>query len=1091
MGLKPLAISLPGSGKWLLTMSTALCLLIPCAAQKLTLHRHGIAIMQVLAEIQRQAGYDVIYANAHLEDAPMVDVDADGADALKVLAGIFSGLALTAHLSDRTITIKREVPLHSSLYRPLRGQVQNGHGEALAGTTIRVNGIPRCTTDANGLFSIPVGALKAKLGFSFLGYSPQEAIVSNTEFKAIVLQSAVGQLDRVIVQAYGKTTQRLATASIVVVSDPPPGSTGVNIPEALEGKVPGMAIRQFNGVPGSAFGLLIRGRHSIAQGTDPLIVVDGIPLVDNDGYLRTIGEGSAQGAMGASVLNAIPPSAITSITVLKDAAATAIYGSRGANGVILLTLDTGRSRRFSWGVDVNAGADRMVKTSPLMNTAQYLGLRQEAVRNDGQKPDSGFVPEAYYWSSTQYTDFQKEVMGNTGLLRNARIDCSGGDNQTSFLLSGNYYHETAVFPGSTADDRVSVYGHLHRQSVNQHLRLDLSVLYSWENNRLPMQDYSYAMYLAPNAPAFSNAAGEPQWSSGGLSYVNIPALGYNTYHASVNNQFNHLQASWDLLPGLTLSGSLGYYGLVSDERSQLPIAGQDPASGPTGQTNYTGNTGHSELAEGLVHYSRLLGPGKLEGLLGLTWQEQRTGYMEQTASGYTSDLLLASGGGHPSITGDANSILYRYEAVFGRLNYILCDRYILTLSGRRDGSSRFGPGNQFGNFWAASAAWLFGDEPWVRKGNWLSFGKLRGSLGTTGNDQIGGNTFTQVYANTNAARNYRGQQGVLPGNIANNSLRWEVNYNAELALDLGFAQNKVLLSAAGYLDWTTNQLVNLSLPIQSGLPNVFSNVPASIVNEGLEFSLQTINWNSRDFAWTSTVNLTVPLNRLKRFPGLSASSYNQSLVVGKSLSVVKGYHFQGVSADSGLYEFRDVNHDGVTDGRDLIPGGNLDAHYFGGCDQRFRYRRLQLDLFFEFRGQSGYNPFVILYQEYPPGFQGYSMLGNGPVDWLRRWQRPGDHAPLQQVTESYGSVAYQRMQEYIGSDAQSIDASFIRWKGLSLSYQLPEQWLHALSVQKSQVYIRGQNLLTYTRFPVTDPETQDPTVLPPTRSLVAGINLTF
>jgi len=538
-----------------------------------------------------------------------------------------------------------------------------------------------------------------------------------------------------------------------------------------------------------------------------------------------------------------------------------------------------------------------------------------------------------------------------------------------------------------------------------------------------------------------------------------------------------------------LRSSMGYYGITSDERSQLLIAGQDPASSPTGQTNYNGNTGHSVLLEQLAEYSRCAGPGRIEALVGLTWQQQRTESSSQTAAGYTSDLLLASGGGNPTTSSTANADVYRYYALFGRLNYILYNRYILTLSGRRDGSSRFGPGKQFGNFWAVSGAWIFSDEHWLPPGNWLSFGKLRGSLGTTGNDQIGGNIYAQLFTGTNSTRTYQGLQGVIPTSLPNYNLGWEVNYNSEIALDLGFLQNRLLLSAAGYRDWTSNQLLYRTLPSQSGLPGVYSNVPADVLNEGLEFSLQATIRATPDFRWVATATLTVPVNRLKRFASLGSTFYSQSLAVGQSLSLLKGYHFEGVSPESGLYDFKGLQSDGTFDPSAVVNGGNLDPHYYGGCSQSFTYKSLQLDLFFEFRGQSGYNPLVVLYQAYPPGFQGASMLGSGPTEWLRRWRQPGDRASIQQLTESYGSVAYQRLGDFIGSDAQSIDASFVRWKGLALSWKLPASWLSRMSMREGQVYIKGQNLLTYTHFPVTDPESQNPVGLPLTRSLVIGFRL--
>ena len=1056
-------------------------------AQKITIHEKAIPLAGALDLIRQRAGIQLIYSPPELADAPSIAIDCRHADVRDILDRCFAGLQLGYIVEAGKYSVYRKVGLDASLYKSLQGRVQNVEGEPLDGASVTVDGVSRQITRAGGRFGLPVRALRTTVIISFLGYSSRKVCLTNDEFQVVTLQPVASTLDNVVVQAYGQTTTRLATGSVASVkgsgvADQPAG----NILESLEGRVPGLVIRATNGVPGSAYSVMIRGRQSISQGTDPLVVVDGVPIASHDGYLSLIGSGSAQGAAGASDLNGIPPAAIRSIEVLKGASATAIYGSRGSNGVLLLTLKTGAPGPVKWDVDVYTGADQAVRTSALMNTSQYLALRRQAVENDGLPVNAATVPEQYLWDSTRYTNFKKLTTGNTRQRQNARIELSGGDTNTVYLLSGSYHREEAVFPGVSSDERMSLYGHLHQQSVNHRLQLNLSLLYSWEDNKLPIQDYTYFGTLAPNAPPFKDSSGQNRWMYNGISYLNIPALENNRYEASVTNQFNHLEVSYDVWRGLVLRAHVGYYRIGSDEHSETPIAGQDPAGGPTGQTAYTGNTGHSELAEGMAEYTRIIGPGRLQALAGMNWQQQRTDFSAVNASGYTSDLLLNAGAGNPTITTAANSVVYRYVAGFGRVDYNVDDRYIVTLSGSRDGSSRFAPGNQLGNFWAVGAAWIFGDEPFIRNMNWLSIGKLRGSIGTTGNDQIGDNTFAEVYTGTATTRGFQGLQGVYPTSLANNDLRWEVNYNEELALDLGFLQNKVLLSVTAYRDWTLNQLLYTSLPSQTGAPGVVSNMPADVVNKGLELSLQTYNWTSEHFRWVSTINLTVPVNRLASFPGLGRSSYANSLIVGQSLSVIEGYHYEGVNPQTGLFQFREAGHgDTLTVGA----GGNLDLRYYGGCEQSLRYKDWQLDLFFEFRVQRGYNPYVVLYQGNPPGFPGFSMQGNAPVQWLHRWQQPGDHAQLEKVSENYGSPAVAEIYNYITSDAQVTNASFVRWKSLTLSYRLPVRWMRHAT--ECRLYVEGENLLTYTHFPVTDPETQNPTVLPPVRTLAAGIHIKF
>jgi TonB-linked SusC/RagA family outer membrane protein len=1047
-------------------------LLISClgvSAQKMSIEGKGLSIPAVLDSIHQKTGIIYDFPPDLFKDAPRVDLDLHHVDVREVLDSCVAGLRVEYILKARAVVFRRRPGV--GIFLPLMGRVQSSAGEALPGVTIIASGAASQMSTEAGRFQIPMKSLQTVVTVSCLGYRRVTLVLRNEKFQVITLQPVFAALDHVIVQAYGKTTQRLTTGSVTDVPGPViQSSPDEDILGALEGRVPGMVIRQLNGVPGSARQTLIRGQRSIEEGNRMLIVIDGVPLVDNDGYMTVIGSGSAQGPMGAEVLNGIAPEDIASVEVLKDASSTAIYGSRGANGVLLITLRSGSPGKLRWNAAVSGGVDAVIRPSRLLNSSQYLAMRREAIWNDGMKVDSIDLPEAYAWDTTRSTDYQKFAMGQTRWRKDASLGLSGGDSNTVYLVSGSFHQEEAVFPASTPDQRISVFGHIHEQSGNRRLQVDLSGIEHWENNRLPQNDYSLFQYLAPDAPGFYATNGQPQWSQNGLSYLNIPATGYTTYRGSVQNEYSHLEVGYDLLPGLVLRSSLGYYRVVSGEHAVNPIIGQDPGISPTGSTSVTNNSAHSEMIEEVADFKRKLGPGQLEALAGVNWQEQMSQYTTTTASGYTSDLVMGSGGGDPTITQTGNSIVYRYEAVFGRVNYNLQNRYIAEVSGRRDGSSRFGPGDQFGNFWATSGAWIFSEEPWVKDWTFLSHGKLRASLGTTGNDQINAN-YAQVYSGTNVARGYQGSQGLVPGSIPNNDLQWEVNYNSEVAMDLGFLQNRILFSVAAYRDWTTNQLVQSALPAQAGQPTVEVNMPADIRNTGVELTLRTVNISHGPWSWVSTLMVSVPQNHLVSFPGLATTKESSTLVVGKSLTVVKGYQYQGVSVDSGLFQFSS----------NAVAGGNMDPRYYGGLDQVLKYKQWELEVFVEFRAQNGQNPYVILYQQYMPGFAMPYMEDNAPVEFLHRWRQPGDHAALQQVTESTGSVAYQRIQDYIFSTANSIDASFVRLKNVRLAHR----------VKHSLIWIKGENLFTWTRYPVTDPETQDPRVLPPVKTVAMGLQVNF
>jgi len=1062
------------------------------SAQHLTLKGKGLSFTYVFSEIKRQLHYNFAYTSKNFEDAPNVDVDLKNADIQETMRSIFAGLQLGYSIENGTISIYRKVSAETSIFLPLQGEVVGTDEQPLAGASIQIDTATVATTNAAGIFRVRARSRMTTLKISYTGYSERILILSNSGLHVITMQASSNTLEKFVVQAYGKIPQKFSMGSgtevNVTESGPQPSGT---IPGVLAGRIPGLEIKQYNGVPGSAYGFLVRGLHSIAQGTEPLIIVDGMPIAGNNGSLSTVGSGSAQGPMGAASLNSIPLSSVAGIEVLRGAAATAIYGSRGANGVILITLKQGLAGHAKWCFDVSGGGSHAVKTSPVLNTLQYRGLRDEAIKNDGVSVDSTTAPELFLWDSTRYTDYKKMVMGHTGFIKDVRAELSGGDTNTTFLVSGNYHREAAAFGRGTGQDWKSLYGHLKHQSLGRKLHVDLSTMYSWVNTQLPVQDLTVFEYSPPNTPASRNAAGELQWAYNGLGYTNVDALYLNRYEASMTNLFGRLQLSYEVLPGLNLKANVGYNRVGSDENSRLPLAGQDPAIQPVGHKYYTGNSWHSELAEGYAEYLLKKKDHRLEALFGLNWQQQRSTHSDILQDGYTSDMQLSTGNGPITTTTDENAIAYRYEAAFGRLIYGWRDRYLLNVSGRRDGSSRFGPGKQFGNFWEVGAGWIFTDESFMRKFGWLSFGKIRASIGTTGNDQIGDNQFAQVYTNTNSTRGYQGRQGVIPQTFANDQLAWEVNNSSEIELNLNFLKNKVGFTMMAYRDWTNNQLVYTSLPSQVGLPGVFSNFPAEVVNKGLEFSLTSHNLSGK-VRWVSTLVLTLPSNQLKKFPNLANSTYAGRLYEGRSLSEITGYHYTGVDASTGLFGFRDYNKNGAVDPGDRRPGGNPDLRYYGGLDQNVTWRRWQLNILFEYRVGKGVNPLAMLYQlKPPPGQLGPAMLSNGPVEWLDHWQGPGDRAKLQRLSADPVSPASQQAGYYPYSDAMLTDASFLRLKNFSVRYRLPEKWVSKAGVSNAQLYLQGQNLLTWTKFPVTDPETQDPTVLPPVRTIMLGCHITL
>ncbi|HEX4850336.1 MAG TPA: SusC/RagA family TonB-linked outer membrane protein, partial [Puia sp.] len=475
-----------------------------------------------------------------------------------------------------------------------------------------------------------------------------------------------------------------------------------------------------------------------------------------------------------------------------------------------------------------------------------------------------------------------------------------------------------------------------------------------------------------------------------------------------------------------------------------------------------------------------------------TFQEDIKQSSLLTATGFLDDAMLSNISAasviSKNIDAPANNYYkqYKYNAVFARVGYDWQSKYIINFTGRRDGSSRFGPGKQFANFGAVGACWIFTNESFFRnlKSN-LSFGKLRASYGTTGNDQIADYGYLNIYGTTSFP--YNGVEGLYPTQLYNADYAWETNRKLELGLELGFLNDRIYFVADYFRNRSSNQLVGYPLPSVTGFRSIEANLPATVQNTGFELQLSSVNIKTRNFKWNTSFNITVPRNKLISYPGIENSPYATRYVVGKPLSVVVAFHSTGVDSATGVYQFEDVTHGGSTlnpsNPTDLRAYKEITQNYFGGLDNNFSYKGFQLDIFFQFVKQTGN---LYLYNTMP----GYKAM-NQPTLVLTRWQNPGDNTVIQKFSQRIGGPAWNGYRNSTQSDMMIGDASFVRLKNVSISYQLSPVWLQRAHIQNCRIYMQGQNLLTITSYKGLDPEVQTRYNLPLLRVVIAGIQLTF
>ncbi|MBZ4036699.1 SusC/RagA family TonB-linked outer membrane protein [Flavobacterium sp. 17A] len=962
----------------------------------------------------------------------------------------------------------------------ITGTVSDALGP-LPSVTVMIKGTTISTVaDEKGNFSITANSTDI-LVFSFIGYATKEILIGNKISFNIVLVEDSTQLKEVTINAgYYSVKEKERTGSIARITAKDIETQPVtNVLATMQGRMAGVEIIQDSGAPGGAFQIKIRGINSLrADGNEPLYIIDGVPFSS-----ETIGSNQTYNGNPSltSPLNSINPGDIESIEVLKDADATAIYGSRGANGVVLITTKKGRGEKTTFAVNTFTSYGTVTRMLDLMNTQQYLAMRREAFANDGYTE----FPEYAYdvngtWDQNRYTDWQKELIGGTSEIHNLQASVSGGGSATQYLLSGTYRTETTVMPGDFNYGKGSVHFSMNHRSEDQKFKLQFSSGYTSQKNKQPTVDLaSISRTLAPNAPALYTSDGELNWENS--TWTNPLGVLKGEFIAKINTLNANAVLSYNFLPELQFKTNLGFTDLSNNESKTEPSTMYDPAYGLTSHDSALYNSltdRQSWIIEPQLNYRLTLGNSQFDALVGGTFQNQITSRMYQLGSDFSSNALI-----HDMTSAALTSValsdetVYRYQAFFARINYNLNKRYIINVTGRRDGSSRFGPGRQFANFGAIGAAWIFSSASFLTNNKILSFGKLRASYGVTGNDQIGDYQFLDTY--TSSGGNYQGVNGLQPSRLYNPAFGWESNKKFEIALETGFLNDRLYLTSSYYLNRSSDQLVGIPLPATTGFPSLTANLGATVQNSGLEVTLRTINFQGKDFSWITNINISANRNKLIAFPGLATSTYRNRYVIGQSINIRKVYNYLGMNTNTGIYEFADANGDGVvTASNDLTEIADLTPKYFGGFQNQITYKGLQLDFLFQFVKQKNFG-----YYPSSPG-----DFGNQLSNVTQHWQQPGDQAPYQPYTSGDNSDVVGAYFKYSNSDAAIIDASYIRLKNISLMYDLP---LPTLNKLKCKLFIQGQNLLTFTSYNNGDPELAYAAYLPPLKLYTAGIQLTF
>lgn len=1093
-------------------------------SQTVTLSAKDISLRKVFSVIREQTGY-VVFGNSGLfSNTKPVSVNVEKMPLASFLNLVFTNQPLSWSIDGKTIFIaaqqapveKTEVDkisfdLYPDQGREIWGLLRNTSSEPLGGASITNKRTKKgTTTNASGYFRLKEVETGDTLIASFIGYKTAHIRVGETAEVMIVLSLAENQLDQVVIQAYGTTTRRTSTGAITKVSGDEIARANVQNPLlALVGRVPGLVVTPLDGHVSGKIKMEIRGRKTMNASfvSEPLIVIDGVPqtILDiNGGNYESGSSGVVQSLAlsptgGQSPLFGISPADIESIEVLRDADATAIYGSRGANGVLLITTRKGTSRGSTFRFDVNKGVNMVTNKWDLMNTEQYLKVRREAFANDGLTPTTANAPDLMIWDTTRNTDWQKELWGNWGSTTNLNGSLAGGNEFTTYRLSGGFSRTTDILTKSGSNDVINFGVNIGHTSLTRKFRLNFSALFG--RTDVDLISTPAPILLSPNSPAIYAADGTlnyKEYNDAGL-FNEFPFAELENSYKSGTNQLNaSLDLGYDILNNLKAQIRIGYGSSNNSIISKIPISGQNPLFSPMGSAIQGGTNNNNWIVEPQLNYKTNIGAGRFEAMAGASYQATTTQSWSNYGLGFTNDAFLESISMASvfSLTSN-NKGQYKYAAVFGRLSYNFEDKYILNIGGRRDGSSRFGKKNQFGNFGSFGLAWIASEEKWMKKilPDEMSMIKFRMSYGITGGDGVGDYRYMTRWGASKAMNDipyfqYDGTNPLVSWQHVNPDYHWQATKKLDLALTLGFLNDRIVVEATRYIERVDDQLTEFPTPIMTGFPVVTANWAARLKNTGTEVAISARVIEKKDLRLLLNFNIYRNANLLDEYPDFEHSPYINQYRVGSSLNAIYLLHYLGVDPQTGKYSFEDHDKDGTAKINYAAPVAqgfddryvvlDMAPKYTGGFGANLSYKQWELGMQFSYSRKYMVNPIFTL--------EGTGSRTNVAVVLAGNyWEKPGDvkrfAAPSTQATGM--------MQNFKQSDGAYSDIKMVRLSNFNLAYSLPELWMQKARLKSARVFVRAYNLFFISNTEGLDPDASNMSVMPMPRVVTAGISISL
>lgn len=1079
-------------------------------------------VRNILKEIERLSGGKFMYSPEIIQSNRKVTIVAKDEEVAVVLNRLLQPLGIRYEVVNNYIILSRKNDVVGVLYRQvgpiasgpskiIRGRVTNANSEPLSGVSVSAKSQRVGTaTDNNGDFTITVDDNTSILVFTHVGYITSEVAVSSQQSIVVVLQADAKSLTDVVVVGYGQVKKDDVTGSVSTIQVKEMKKVAVtSLDQALQGRAAGVQITQNSGAPGSSTTIRIRGGNSIQGDNEPLYVIDGVPF-KNDGA----GSGSS-----FNVLSTLNPNDIESVSILKDASSTAIYGSRGANGVVIITTKRGKAGTPIVTFESYYGSQKVRRKYPVLTAGEYAQFLNDVNTNDG-KP-AVFSP-AQIDSIGKGVDWQDEIF-QTAPIASYQLSMTGGDEKTQYAMSGGYFTQDGIVK-KTGFERYSFRINLDKK-INNRFKIgnSLSVNRTTTNQSRTDGDLGSAGLVTIAALQFPPII--PIRTKDGSYVISNPYLNFtadNPVALAMDSKnrntayriFGNIFGEYRILEGLSLKVILGADGVLQKQSSYLPRTVSSGLS-QGGAAYIANNQSLTWINENLLTYNRNIGiDHNLNVLLGFTQQANRSEFTSSAARNFVDDNLgyNSLGLGSVSLVPGSSVGTWGLQSYLGRVNYRFKNKYLLTGSVRADGSSRFGKNNRYAFFPSGAFAWKLSEENFLKSSNLFSDLKLRVSYGLTGNqDGVGNYPAYSLLGTQNYVLNNVVSTGVGPSQIANPDLSWETTAQADAGVDVGLLNGRITLTADAYIKRTHDLLLNLTIPSTSGFSSAIKNL-GKVENKGVELSVFTRNLTG-EFQWNTELNLSTNKNTVLDIGGAKeifagqvaniAQNVNSGIIrVGLPLGSFYGYITDGVYqtaaeiaklADAqakkpGDRKYRDLNGDNLINDLDRTIIGSAQPKYIGGITNTLSYKGVELSVFFQ--GVSGNqilnaNRFEL---EYLNG------TTNQDRDMLKRWSPTNTNTDIPRATST-------RPANRI-STRQIEDGSYLRLKNLQIAYNLSSSVIRFLKVQSVRVYASAQNMVTWTNYSGFDPEVNrfgqdsrsqgfDYSGYPAAKTLFFGLNVSF